>query len=355
MAAQLIAAIMALAALGQARTADKWTTRTPPGAGFTVQAPGTSKPDPKNPMKFSFVTEDSAFMVEVDALDGAVAKAVAEGNQAFVVGYIAVMRDELVKNLNGTIGSSSATNFDGYPSILFSASGSAGGLSYDSVIRVVITDEKMYQVTAIGTTGKITKADIDRFHGSFKLAAHAPVSPDAFRTISFNQFVCGKIPSSKIRFDVPADFIGRAPTPSIEAGCLWGTKADLDRVTANPNEGDFTSLARGVFFARVSTNIVNIPATGIFDQLDGSGEAGIRASLDQAGGKIVTWKKETVAGLPALQIVADVMGSRVYMLYLGNVQSSSNAMLLNYYRPKKNGPADDKLWARFVEGIKNAE
>lgn len=195
----------------------------------------------------------------------------AEGNQAFVVGYIAIMRDEIVKNLNGTIGSSSAANFDGYPSILFSASGSAGRLSYDSAMRIVVTDDRMYQITAVGTTGKITKADIDRFHGSFKLAAHAPVSPDAFRTISFNQFVCGTIPSS------------------------------------------------------------------------------------QAGGKIVTWKKETVAGLPALQIVADVLGSRVYMLYLGNVQSSSNAMLLNYYRPKKSGPADDKLWARFVEGIKKAE
>jgi hypothetical protein len=355
MGTQLMAVIMALAALDQARAADQWTTRTPPGAGFTVQAPGTNKPDPRNPMKFSFVTEDSAFMVEVDPLDAAIAKAVAEGNQAYIVGYIAVMRDELVKNLNGTIGSSSAANFDGYPSILFSATGSAGGLSYDSAMRIVITDEKMYQISAIGTTGKITKADIDRFHGSFKLAAHAPVAPDAFRTISFNQLVCGKIPSSKIRFDVPADFIGRAPTPSIEAGCLWGTKDDLDRVTANPNEGDFTSLARGVFYARVSTNIVNIPATGIFDQMDGSGEAGIRASLTQAGGKVVIWEKETVAGVPALQIVADVLGSRVYMLYLGNVQSSSNAMLLNYYRPKKNGPADDKLWARFVEGIKKAE
>jgi hypothetical protein len=355
MAAQLIALMMALAAAGQARTAEKWTTATPPGAGFTIQAPGTSKPDPNDPMKFSFVTEDSAFIVEVDPLDAAIAKAVAEGNQAFIVGYIAVLRDELAKNLNGKIGSSSAASFDGYPSIYFSASGAAGGMSYDSAIRIVVTDERMYQITAIGTTGKLTKADIDRFQGSFKLAAHAPVSADAFRTISFNQLVCGKIPSSKIRFDVPADFIGRAPTPSIEAGCLWGTQDDLERVTANPNEGDFTSLRRGVFFARVSTNIVNIPATGIFDQMDGSGEAGIRASLNQAGGKVIVWKKETVAGLPALQIVADAMGSRVYMLYLGNVQSSSNAMLLNYYRPKKSGPADDKLWARFIEGIKKAE
>jgi hypothetical protein len=28
--------------------------------------------------------------------------------------------------------------------------------------------------------------------------------------------------------------------------------------------------------------------------------------LNQAGGKVVIWKKETLAGLPALQIVADL-------------------------------------------------
>lgn len=357
MTAQLIALIIALAVGGQSRTAEKWATVTPPGAGFTVQAPGTSKPDPKDPMKFSFVTEDSAFIIEVDPLEATLVRAVAEGNQAYIVGYISVLRDEIVKNLNGKIDSSSALSFDGYPSLLFSASGSAGGMSYESAMRIVVTDEHMYQITAIGTAGELTKADIDRFQGSFKLAAHAPVSADAFRTISFNQMVCAKIPSLKIqiRFDVPADFIGRAPTPSIEAGCLWGAQDDLERATRDPSEGDFTSLRRGIFFARVSTNIVNDPATGVFDAMDGSGEAGIRASLNQAGGKIVTWKKETVAGLPALQIVADVMGGRVYMLYLGNTQFSSNAMLLNYYRPKKNGPADDKLWARFVAGIKKVE
>jgi hypothetical protein len=355
MTAPIIALILALAVAGQARSAEQWATVTPPGAGFTVQAPGISKPDPKDPMKFSFVTEDSAFIIEVDPLEPEVARAAAEGNQAYVVGYIAILRDEIVKNLNGTIVSTSALSFDGYPSILFSANGSMSGVSFESTTRIIVTDEHMYQVTAIGSAGKLTKADIDRFQGSFKLAAHAPVAADAFRTISFNQIVCAKIPSLKIRFDVPADFIGRAPTPSIEAGCLWGAQDDLERALKDPNEGDFTALRRGIFFARVSTNIVNDPATGMFDAMDGSGEAGIRASLARAGGKVVVWKKETLAGLPALQVVADVMGSRVYMLYLGNTQYSSNAMLLNYYRPRKSGPADDKLWARFVAGIKPAE
>jgi hypothetical protein len=355
MAAQLIALIVALAAGGQRDVVQKWATVTPPGAGFTIQAPGARKPDPADPMKFSYVTEDSAFIIEVDQLDETLKKAVAEGNQALIVGYITVMRDEIVKNLNGKFGTSSAANFDGYPSIFYTLTGAAGGMSFEGSSRVVVTDERMYQVTVIGSAGKLSKADIDRFQGSFKLTAHAPVPPDAFRTISFNQMTCAKIPSAKVRFDVPADFIGRSPTPSIDAGCLWGAQDDLDKATANPIEGDFTSLRRGILYARVSTNIVNVPATGVFDALDGAGEAGIRATLIQAGGKVIVWKKETIAGLPALQIVADAMGSRVYMLYLGNVQSSSNAMLLNYFRPKKSGPADDKLWARFIEGIKRVE
>src|SRR5262245_59433217 len=108
MTAQVMALIMALAGAGQAGQTDTWQTFTPPGGGFTVQAPGTQKPDPSNPTKFSFVTEDSAFMVEVGPLEARLVKAVAEGNQAFIVGYMAVLRDELVKNLSGTVGTSSA-------------------------------------------------------------------------------------------------------------------------------------------------------------------------------------------------------------------------------------------------------
>jgi hypothetical protein len=355
MTAQLVALIMALALAAQQNADQRWTAATPPGAGFTVQAPGNRRPDPTNPMKFTSVTEDSTFIVDVLPLDDTLEKAIAEGNQALILGYIAIMRDELAKNLNGKVGTSSAANFDGYPSIYFSTTGSMNGLSFEGAIRLLVTDEHLYQVTTLGTAGKLTKADMDRFHASFKLAPHAAVAPDAFRTISFNQMVCAKIPSIKVRFDVPADFIGRSPSSGIEAGCLWGAQDDLERATKDPNEGDFTALRRGVVFARVSTNIVNDPSTGIFDAMDGAGEAGIRATLNQAGAKVVIWRKETIAGLPALQIVADAPGRRVFMLYLGNTQYSSNAMLLNYFPPKKSGPADDKLWARFIAGIKKAE
>ncbi len=57
--------------------------------------------------------------------------------------------------------------------------------------------------------------------------------------------------------------------------------------------------------------------TGSFDQLDGAGEEGMRRALATTGANVVVFKKEKIAGLPALQIVGDIPGGRVYMLYLG--------------------------------------
>ena len=78
MAAGFIALILALAAAGQSGTAEKWTTATPPGAGFTIQGARHQEGGSERSLKFSFVTEDSAFMVEIDPLEAAIAKAVSD-------------------------------------------------------------------------------------------------------------------------------------------------------------------------------------------------------------------------------------------------------------------------------------
>jgi hypothetical protein len=179
-------------------------------------------------------------------------------------------------------------------------------------------------------------------------------SATTLRTVSFTEAVCGKIPPVPITFVMPADFTSRA-VGQIEGGCLWGAKDDLDRVTVDPAQGDFSALRRGVFRARVSTNVVCNPDTGIFDQTDGTGEEGMRRAMMATGARVIAWKKERIAGLPALQVVADVPGSRVYMLYLGNTQFNSNVMLVNYYHPSNRSPADDALWERFVAGIESAK
>jgi hypothetical protein len=177
----------------------------------------------------------------------------------------------------------------------------------------------------------------------------------AFRTVAYVDLVCRRMPSIPVSFSLPADYLSRAVGRSVEGGCIWGTKEDLDRVTAVPDEGDFSALQRGVFRARVTTNIICNPETGIFDAMDGTGEAGIKKQLEGTGAALVTWKKEWLGGLPALQIVAD-LGSRgrVYMLYLGNTRFSSNVLLVNYYQAKQQTKADDETWARFVAGIRKA-
>ena len=129
-----------------------------------------------------------------------------------------------------------------------------------------------------------------------------------------------------------------------------GHEGRLDRVLADPTQGDFTDLKAGVYRLRMSTNVVMGPETGVFDAMDGAGEKGIRRSFDQAG-RISVWNKTTLGGLPALPIVGDVQGSRVYMLYLGNTKYISNTRLINYYPPNKRSKADDEAWAHFVAAV----
>ena len=188
------------------------------------------------------------------------------------------------------------------------------------------------------------------------LVAAAPeTTGPKFREVPYRDAVCGRVPDIPLTFSMPADFVSRSVGKTIEGGCLWGTKEDLDRATGVPEEGDFTTLERGIFRARMSTNVICNPETGVFDAMDGGGEDGIRRQLRDAGASIVIWKKERLGGLPALQIVAEVgPAGRVYMLYLGNTRTSSNTVLVNYYRPAVQTAADDETWSRFVQGIRSA-
>ncbi len=154
-----------------------------------------------------------------------------------------------------------------------------------------------------------------------------------------------------MHFEVPADFIARAPTPAIQSGCILGTKGDVDRVIADPAEG-FTKLSGGVFYLRVSTEVINDPRTGVFDGMDGTGEAGLRRQLVAAGAKLVTFNKATLGGLPTLQVVGTIGGDRAYMLYIGNTRYNSNAILVSYHSARKSAADDDRKWARFVAGIR---
>jgi len=349
----LACAFAMLLPAAQHSAAPHWTTVAPPGTGFSIEAPGPAARDPRKPSRYSVDLDDAAFIVDVDELDAGMREAVTSGDRKRIEAYLETLRDGTIEGMKAARRSNSDASFDGHPSLFFTFDGTLGDARFESTQRIVLTETRLYSVLAIGSVGKLRQADVDRFHQSFRLvSAPAPPADGGVRTISYAEANCDKLPPVPLRFEVPTDFVARAPTRSIESGCLWGTKADLDRATADPAHGDFSNLSRGVFHARVSTNIVNDPQTGGFDAMDGAGEAGIRRQLEGAGATAVVWKKLTLGGLPALEIVADLGPDRVYMLYLGNTRYNSNAILVNYYHPTPRTPEDDRVWARFIAGVK---
>jgi len=338
-----------------------WAEVSPKDGGFAIEMPGTPKLDSKRPGRFAVEKGATFWTVEHEPMDPAVRELIQSGNRKRVEKILETLRDGAVNGIKATLIRSNADDFEGSPSVFFAYSGVVEGTTIEATQRIVLTPDRMYSVVAMGASGATKKEDLERFFNSFRLseavsdapAASAP--PGKFQTVSYVDAVCRRMPSVPVTFSMPADYVSRSVGKTVEGGCLWGTREDLDRVTAVPEEGDFSVLNRGVFRARVSTNVVCTRA-GVFDSMDGSGEAGIRQQFEATGASLVTWKKETLAGLPALQIVADLPGAgRVYMLYLGNTRFSSNTLLVNYYQPMKRTTSDDALWAHFVAGIRKAE
>jgi hypothetical protein len=348
-----IAVALTLASVDRGYGQSPWVELAWKEAGLVVQMPATPTVNPKNAGRYSTVLEESTFIVEFEPLGNAEFLVVAKNDRKTLAAMLDAGRDAMAEGLKGKAFDSSSADFDGYPSIVFSLEGELESRSFIGRERVVYTEAGMYTIATLGTKGKLPQADIDRFFASFRIVRPDPAARDAMRTIRFTDLVCDKIPALPLQFAVPADFEPRL-IAAIEGGCLWGTKDDIDRALVNPDEGDFSALRRGIFRARVSTNVVWASGTGMFDSLDGSGEEGLRRQLVAGGGKVIVFKKETIAGFPVLQIVANYGPGRVYMLYLGNTQFISNAMLVNYYHPTRQSPADDALWARFIAGITKA-
>jgi hypothetical protein len=338
-----------------------WVEVSPKDGGFAIHMPGTPKLYSKKPGRFAVSKGATTWIVEHEPMDPAVRELIQGGNRKRMEKILEILRDGTVNGIKGTLIGSNEDDFEGSPSVFFAFSGVVEGTTIDATQRIVLTADRMYSVVAMGASGATKKEDLERFFNSFRLTTAAPDAPASaapagkFQTISYVDAVCRRMPSVPVTFSMPADYLSRSVGKTVEGGCLWGTREDLDRVTASPEEGDFSALNRGVFRARVSTNVV-CTRTGTFDSMDGTGEAGIRQQFEATGASLVTWKKETLAGLPALQIVADLPGAgRVYMLYLGNTRFSSNTLLVNYYQPKKRTTSDDTLWAHFVAGIRKAE
>ena len=320
-----------------------WTAFAPQGGGFAVEVPGPPIGNP-TATHFAFALNDSAFSIDLQPLPESIQRAIAGRDRALVLKALEGGRNAMVAELKGTPGTFDADDFEGLPSMAYTFSGTLGERPFVARTRIVFVAAQIVIVSVLGPKDELQASDITRFHDSFHL----------IRPVAFTDAVCGRIPAVPITFEMPSDFVSRRVEYSSEAGCLWGVPDDLDHVTKDPAAGDFTALRRGVFRARLSTNVIYSERNRLFDQLDGKGETGLRADMEAAGAHVVVWKREDLGGLPALQIVAELNGSRVYMLYLGNTKYVSNTMLINYYGPADTSPENDAaLWGRFVYGIKH--
>ena len=211
-----------------------WTTVAPDGAGFSVQAPGTPLPNPQNPGKYAVNLEDGSFIVDVNALEEGLRKALASGDKKLLTTYMETFRDSTIDGMKGTRQTSSSADFEGHPSLFFTFNGQIGSQSYEATQRIVLANDRLYLIVVVGMAGKIKKTDIDRFHGSFRVTAAAsparpattsmPIAADGYKNLSYEAALCSKLPALAVLFEVPADFITRSPTRSIESGCLLGAK-----------------------------------------------------------------------------------------------------------------------------------
>lgn len=181
-----------------------------------------------------------------------------------------------------------------------------------------------------------------------KLGAAMPAkSPsNAWKKIDFGTATCNYIsPPMALSFALPPGFVTFNPNHGPGAGCFWGTQEDLNRVITDrgPN---FEKLVRGVFQARLSTDVGFDRAKGTF-----SGEGQLEKRLKSsgiAGGKITHRKFGNHPGLIVTGKTRE--GASLYLVYLGH-GLDDKVLLINYRPPTPPARADATVWTRFLDSI----
>jgi hypothetical protein len=178
------------------------------------------------------------------------------------------------------------------------------------------------------------------------LQAAAPASSaGAWKRIDFVTATCNYItPPMALSFALPPGFITFNPNHGPGAGCFWGTQEDLDRVITAEGT-NFEKLGRGVFQARLSTNVAFDRATGTFGE--GELEKLFKGS-GITGGKITHRKFGKHAGLIATGKTRG--GWSLYLVYLAH-GLDDNVLLINYRPATPPVPADAEVWTRFLDSI----
>ena len=192
---------------------------------------------------------------------------------------------------------------------------------------------------------RLSRPDACTYDETIDTASYLPRAPGGRRTVSFRDASCKQLIALPLTMAIPSDYAIRSGG---SRGCFWGTPDDLERVLANPEDADFTSVRRGVFWCRLSLSTVFDPVHERFVSEDGPQERWPEA-LKAAGAEHVTLTPVKVGGIATLRASAVMGGQRVYMLYVGF--GDSPAVLINYHPAGKGAPADDAAWRQFLDSF----
>ena len=175
--APALALVMAVTAAAHTAAAQTpWTTLSPKSEGFSIEVPGTASPTQK-PGYYVYNADEWAFFVQVSPVSEAVRDFVGASDRGPIKQYLETIHKGFLKK--ATERESSDADFSGYPSIRFSADGQTDDkLSFEGKYWLVVTDEHLYMLMAIGPKGT-PSANADRFLGSFKLEKTAPLRAPA--------------------------------------------------------------------------------------------------------------------------------------------------------------------------------
>lgn len=86
-------------------------------------------------------------------------------------------RDALVRNIGGRVTSEQALAIAGASGRAFTAEGSAAGEPMRLAARVIVANDRFFQVVFVGRVGRGTAADVDMFLESFRLLPRRGAAP----------------------------------------------------------------------------------------------------------------------------------------------------------------------------------
>ncbi|AMY09201.1 hypothetical protein LuPra_02414 [Luteitalea pratensis] len=142
-----------------------WSRVSPPGAGFSVEAPGTAQPDADSG-QYTYSSGFWSLSVKLLAVHPGTRALVERRDRKALVRCLESMRDTMAGAVTAEWSGSSSGDIDGYPSLRFSIKTA----EIEGEDLLVLTGEHLYLVMTVGPRGT-RKDDAKRFLRSFRLLA----------------------------------------------------------------------------------------------------------------------------------------------------------------------------------------